>query len=63
MRPNRLGVSACELTGVVGLDLGVRGLDAVAGTPVLDIKPFMVEFEPTATHQPLWASELMADYY
>ena len=64
MRPNRLGVSNCQLLAVEGLDLSVRGLDAVHGTPVLDVKPFMVEFEPTgAVRQPAWASELMRGYY
>jgi tRNA-Thr(GGU) m(6)t(6)A37 methyltransferase TsaA len=63
MRPNRLGVSNCSLIEVEGLDLLVRGLDAVADTPVLDIKPFMREFEPIESHQPEWASELMAGYY
>ncbi|HEX3793329.1 MAG TPA: SAM-dependent methyltransferase [Acidimicrobiales bacterium] len=63
MRPNRLGVSNCALVGVDGLDLHVRGLDAIAGTPILDIKPFMLEFEPVDTTQPAWASELMAGYY
>jgi tRNA-Thr(GGU) m(6)t(6)A37 methyltransferase TsaA len=63
MRPNRLGVSNCALIGVDGLELHVRGLDAVAGTPVLDVKPFMREFEPLESHQPRWATELMAGYY
>jgi tRNA (adenine37-N6)-methyltransferase len=63
MRPNRLGVSACALVAVDGLDLHVRGLDAVEGTPVLDVKPFMREFEPTGSHQPDWATELMQGYY
>jgi tRNA (adenine37-N6)-methyltransferase len=63
MRPNRLGVSNCALIGVNGLDLQVRGLDAIAGTPVLDVKPFMREFEPAESHQPQWATELMAGYY
>ena len=63
MRPNRLGVSACTLLAVDGLDLHVRGLDAIAGSPVLDVKPFMREFEPAATHQPTWATELMQGYY
>jgi tRNA-Thr(GGU) m(6)t(6)A37 methyltransferase TsaA len=63
MRPNRLGVSNCALVSVDGLDLHVRGLDAVAGTPILDVKPFMREFEPTETTQPAWATELMAGYY
>jgi tRNA (adenine37-N6)-methyltransferase len=63
MRPNRIGVSYCRLIRVDGLDLHVRGLDAVDGSPVVDIKPYMKEFEPTDTHQPAWASELMTGYY
>jgi tRNA-Thr(GGU) m(6)t(6)A37 methyltransferase TsaA len=65
MRPNRLGVSACALLAVDGLDLHVRGLDAVDGSPVLDVKPYLREFEPPAAdvRQPAWATELMAGYY
>ncbi len=65
MRPNRLGVSACWLTAVDRLDLHVRGLDAVDGSPVLDVKPFMREFEPPAdtVRQPGWSGELMRGYY
>jgi tRNA (adenine37-N6)-methyltransferase len=63
MRPNRLGVSNCALLAVDGLDLQVRGLDAVEGTPILDIKPFMREFEPAESSQPAWATELMHGYY
>lgn len=64
MRPNRLGVSTCRLVAVRGLDLSVRGLDAVDGTPVLDVKPHMVEFDPSGdVRQPPWASELMQGYY
>jgi tRNA-Thr(GGU) m(6)t(6)A37 methyltransferase TsaA len=63
-RPNRIGLTTCELLGVDGLHLRVRGLDAVEGTPVLDLKPYMVEFAPrTATRQPAWATELMAGYW
>ncbi len=63
-RPNRLGVTRCQLLGVDGTILRLRGLDAIAGTPVLDIKPVMHEFEARgAISQPLWASELMEDYW
>ncbi|MGW6391053.1 SAM-dependent methyltransferase [Streptomyces sp. NPDC055103] len=63
-RPNRLGVSRCRLIRVDGLDLHVRGLDAVDGTPVLDIKPYMAEFGPQGeTTQPAWADEIMRRYY
>lgn len=43
-RPNRIGVTTCELVGVDGLDVRVRGLDAIDGTPVLDLKPHLAEF-------------------
>ena len=63
-RPNRLGLTTCELIGVDGHDLLVRGLDAIDGTPVLDIKPYVTEFRPRgAVTQPAWISELMAGYW
>jgi tRNA (Thr-GGU) A37 N-methylase len=63
-RPNRLGLSTCELVGVEGTDVMVRGLDAVDGTPVIDIKPYMSEFGPrTDVRQPTWSRELMAGYW
>lgn len=63
-RPNRIGVSRCRLLGVDGLRLTVQALDAVDGTPVLDVKPWMEEFGPLGdTRQPAWATELMARYY
>lgn len=63
-RPNRIGVSVCELLGVDGLTLRVRGLDAIDATPVLDLKPVMAEFLPRGeVRQPEWSSELMAAYW
>ena len=63
-RPNRIGVSRCRLLGVDGREVSVTGLDAVDGTPVLDIKPYMNEFAPQEpAHQPAWATELMAGYW
>ena len=63
-RPNHLGVSRCRLQRVVGLDLHVADLDAIDGTPVLDVKPWMAEFGPRGDlRQPEWAGELMQSYY
>lgn len=62
-RPNRLGVSRCRVVKVDGLDVHVEGLDAVDGTPVLDLKPYMAEFGPRGElRQPQWATSLMCDY-
>jgi tRNA (adenine37-N6)-methyltransferase len=38
-RPNPIGVTIVELVGIEGNVLRVRGLDAIDGTPVLDLKP------------------------
>ena len=63
-RPNRLGISTCELLAVEGLRLRVQGLDAVDGTPVLDIKPCVREFGPRSqVRQPVWMTELMTEYW
>jgi tRNA (adenine37-N6)-methyltransferase len=63
-RPNRIGVTVCRLLGVDGLTLTVRALDAIDGTPVLDLKPYMVEFAPRGeVRQPAWSHELMAGYW
>ncbi len=63
-RPNRIGSTICRLLRADGLRLYVSELDAVRGTPVLDIKPVMVEFLPrTEVRQPSWARELMRGYW
>lgn len=63
-RPNRIGVSICNLIRVEGLQLTVRALDAIDGSPVLDIKPYMQEFAPRGEiRQPDWSRELMAGYW
>src|SRR5262249_29624437 len=63
-RPNKIGLSTCRLLGVEGTSLSVANLDAVDGTPVLDIKPYIVEFGPRGeVKQPAWATELMAAYF
>ena len=63
-RPNRIGVTACRLLSVEGLTLTVRGLDAIDGTPVLDVKPVMHGFLPRGDiREPQWAKELMAGYW
>jgi tRNA-Thr(GGU) m(6)t(6)A37 methyltransferase TsaA len=64
MRPNRLGVSTCRLLRVEGRRLLVSDLDAVDGTPVLDVKPHMAEMGArTEIVEPTWAKELMAHYW
>jgi len=64
LRPNRIGVTVCRLLSVEGLAITVEGLDAIDGTPVLDLKPYLTEFAPKGpVRQPSWASQLMAGYW
>lgn len=63
-RVNWLGVSRCNLLKVDGLDLHVEDLDAVDGTPVIDIKPWFDVMGPRgAVHEPAWPSEMLDLYY
>ena len=63
-RPNRLGLCTCRIVRVEGLALEVEGLDAIDGTPVLDIKPAMRGFLlREAVREPQWAAEIMAGYW
>ena len=63
-RPNRIGVTVCRLVGIRPYIIEVAGLDAVAGTPVLDVKPYLAEFAARGdVHQPVWSTELMAGYW
>lgn len=63
-RPNRIGVSVCRILAVEGLSVEVEGLDAIDGTPVLDIKPVLADFLPRGeVREPAWARELMAAYW
>jgi tRNA (adenine37-N6)-methyltransferase len=40
-RPNPIGLTVVELLHRAGLELHVRGLDMLDGTPILDIKPYL----------------------
>ena len=64
MRPSRIGSTVCRLVSVAGLAITVEDLDAIDGTPVLDIKPYMLTFGPRGpVREPAWARELMITYW
>lgn len=63
-RPNRIGLCTVELVAHNGRSITVRGLDAIDGTPVLDIKPVFREFQAKGEiRQPDWVADLMKDYW
>jgi len=63
-RPNFLGLTVVRLLGRQGAVLEVRGLDALDGSPVLDLKPHVRAFDsPGRPLEPEWMSRLMAGYF
>jgi len=59
LRPNRLGLHLVRLLGRKGNELLVKGLDAINGTPLIDIKPYIPQRD-TATNAavPEWVDKL-----
>ena len=63
-RPNPIGVTAVRLLSVRGNVLTVRGLDAIDGSPVLDIKPYFPAFDRVEDAMaPEWVGRLMEGYF
>lgn len=63
-RPNTIGLSTVELLAHNGRTITVKYLDAINGTPVLDIKPVFKEFQPKGDiKQPIWVADLMKNYW
>ena len=64
-RPNHLGVSRCEIVDVDRLRIRVRGLDAIDGSPVFDVKPFLQSMVPARedVSEPSWVASVMKNYF
>ena len=63
-RPNPIGVTAVEIMDVGRDFLEVQGLDAIDGTPVIDIKPYYPHFDRVEDPRvPEWVDKLMEGYF
>jgi tRNA (Thr-GGU) A37 N-methylase len=63
-RPAQVGISHPRLLKVDGLDLHVEDLDAIDGTPVVDLAPWFAEFGPRGeVAQPAWPAEMLSRYW
>lgn len=63
-RPNPIGVTAAQLVGIRDNVVTVRGLDALDGTPVLDLKPYMPAFDGVSDPRlPGWVGRFMQGYF
>lgn len=62
-RPNKIGMTSVEIVAVSDSTLTVRGLDAISGTPVLDIKPYYPVYDKKDATTPEWVDRLMENYF
>lgn len=62
-RPNPIGVTSVPIISVESNVITVKGLDAIDGTPVLDIKPYFPIFDRVDAKTPMWVDELMKGYF
>lgn len=63
-RPNPVGITVVRLLAVEADAAVVRGLDAIDGTPVLDLKPYYPHYDRADDARvPAWVDELMRDYF
>ena len=66
VRPNPIGMSVVELVdfSTASGQITVKGLDALDGTPVLDIKPYIPNFDSYPDAQvPKWVAEHLNSHF
>jgi tRNA-Thr(GGU) m(6)t(6)A37 methyltransferase TsaA len=63
-RPNPIGITVVSIVEVRENRVRVRGLDAIDGTPVMDLKPFVPAFDQVdCARIPDWLDQLMKTYF
>ena len=62
-RPNHIGMTSVEIVSVSERELTVKGLDAIDGTLVLDIKPYYPVYDKKEATVPEWVDRLMEHYF
>ncbi|MFV0394270.1 MAG: tRNA (N6-threonylcarbamoyladenosine(37)-N6)-methyltransferase TrmO [Coprobacillaceae bacterium] len=63
-RPNQLGMTTVEICRITDNILTVKGLDAIDGTPILDIKPYYPQYDCKENVKvPSWVNTLMDNYF
>ncbi len=60
-RPNAIGLSVVHLVGRESNVLHVRGLDILDGTPLLDLKPYVPEFDAHPSSRAGWLDDRQQD--
>ena len=58
-RPNAIGLSVVRLTGVEGNILHIKDVDMLDNTPLLDIKPYVPQLEPSVVEKIGWFAKAL----
>ena len=61
VRPNSIGLSVVKIESVDDGTVTVRGIDVVDGTPLLDIKPFVADFDVPEDIEQGWLTDCRED--
>lgn len=61
VRPNSIGLSIVEIGSVSGETVTVRGIDVLDGTPLLDVKPFVADFDVPEDIEQGWLTDCRED--
>lgn len=62
-RPNPIGLSLVEIVSVENNGIWVKGVDFIEGTPILDIKPYLVHVESQPLAQSGWSERLETPHF
>jgi tRNA (Thr-GGU) A37 N-methylase len=63
-RPNPIGITAVRIRSLGPGWVEVSGLDAIDGTPVLDLKPYVPQYDRVDDARvPAWVGTLMEGYF
>lgn len=56
-RPSPIGLSLARLVGIEGATIHLAGIDLVDGTPILDVKPYIPEWDSVPDANPGWVKD------
>lgn len=62
-RPNQIGMTSVQIVSASENCLMVKGLDAIDGTPILDVKPYYPVYDQKNAKVPEWVERLMEHYF
>ena len=60
-RPNPIGLSVVKLTGIEENSLHIENVDILDGTPLLDIKPYVPEFDHFKVERVGWLEKTVEE--